>query len=285
MRLTSYLGSLVAAFALLPAAGALAADYDPPIVIEDAAEYVPVELGSGWYLRGDVGYAFSTSAPGNFTYRTYDATTANYADNVFTTGRLRTDFGVGVGFGYRFTDWIRADATVDWFRARFNGTTTSGAPCVDPLVDPAYAGTTCRSEDSGRAKALSFMANGYVDLGTYVGLTPYVGAGVGMTYLQWEQFTGNNYCVGATCPAGLVSTSTHASVKDWRFTYAAMAGISYDVNKNIKIDLGYRFRRISGGSMFGWDTVSAAAGATGVQGRHPGLSTHEVKIGVRYELW
>ena len=30
------------------------------------------------------------------------------------------------------------------------------------------------------------MANGYVDLGTYVGLTPYVGAGLGYTYVNWD---------------------------------------------------------------------------------------------------
>jgi len=46
--------------ASMPAA-AYAADYDPPIFVEEAAEYVPVEVGSGWYLRGDVGYVFDTS--------------------------------------------------------------------------------------------------------------------------------------------------------------------------------------------------------------------------------
>jgi len=27
--------------------------------VDQAPDYVPVEVGSGWYLRGDVGYAFS----------------------------------------------------------------------------------------------------------------------------------------------------------------------------------------------------------------------------------
>lgn len=285
MRLRSCLGSLLAAFAVLPAAGALAADYDPPIVIDDAPEHVPVELGSGWYLRGDIGYIFSTRANGDFTYRTFDPTTATYTENVFATGRLRSDFTAGVGFGYRFTDWIRADATVDYFRARFNGTTVSASPCVDPVAFPAFAGTTCRSEDTARAKGLSLMANAYVDLGTYVGITPYVGAGAGFTYLRWNEAAGSNFCVGATCPVGLISTAQHGWLKDWSFTWALMAGVSYDVNKNLKVDLGYRFRRISDGPMFGFDAASAAAGATGAQARHPGFSTHEFKVGLRYELW
>ena len=40
---------------------ALAADYDPPIVVDEAPRNVPVEVGSGWYLRGDVGYSFNQS--------------------------------------------------------------------------------------------------------------------------------------------------------------------------------------------------------------------------------
>ena len=51
---------------------ALAADYDPPIVIDAVDDYVPVEVGNGWYLRGDLGYAFSIGSGGKFTYRTFD---------------------------------------------------------------------------------------------------------------------------------------------------------------------------------------------------------------------
>ena len=40
------------------------------------------------------------------------------------------------------------------------------------------------------AAALSFMVNGYVDLGTYVGFTPYVGGGLGYTYIDWGTLSG-----------------------------------------------------------------------------------------------
>lgn len=285
MNLKSTLGLLLAGLALTPAA-AIAADYDPPMVIEQqAAEYVPVEVGSGWYLRGDVGYAAATRTSGNFTYRTFDAGTATYSDNLFTTGRLRNDFTFGIGFGYRLNEWFRADATVDIFHGRFNGTTNSAAPCIDPVFVPAFAGTSCRSEDSQRAQGLSFLANGYVDLGTYVGITPYVGAGAGFTRLQWNALSNSSYCVGATCPTAFVGTATHAGEKSWAFTYAAMAGFAYDVSKNIKLDLGYRYRRIAGGPMFGFDALPTALGAVGTQGRHPAFSSHEFKVGLRYELW
>ncbi|MBA3448215.1 MAG: porin family protein, partial [Pseudaminobacter sp.] len=159
-----------AAFAGLGTAQAIAADYDPPIFVEEAAEYVPVEVGSGWYLRGDVGYILSTEM-GDVSYRTFDPITATYGDASFDEVDLDGDFTWGGGFGYRYNDWIRGDLTVDGFRARFDGSTSSATPCS---ADPIFAGTSCRSEDGTSVSAISLMANGYVDLGTYVGITPYV---------------------------------------------------------------------------------------------------------------
>jgi opacity protein-like surface antigen len=70
-----------------------------------------------------------------------------------------------------------------------------------------------------------------------------------------------------------------------RVTFALMAGTSYDLTKNLKLDVGYRYSRIKGGDMFGFDSGTAALGATGVQGSHGDLSTHQVKAGLRYEIW
>jgi opacity protein-like surface antigen len=134
------------AVALTPAIAAdYQYDYDPPIFVEQMPEYVPVEVGSGWYLRGDVTYNFSRP-----THR-------------FTIGGISANnqrFGGGIGAGYHFSDLFRADATIamvaqDHFR--------SGATSFDHTL---WAG----------------MVNAYVDLGTVAGFTPYVGAGLGVAY-------------------------------------------------------------------------------------------------------
>ena len=258
---------------------AQAADYDPPIIIDEAPDVVPVEIGSGWYLRGDIGYSLKTSAGDPYVYRTFDG--VNYGSAAFDSVSLSEDFSFGIGAGYSFTDWLRADVTVDRFSASFSGTTSSAAPCPG-----SPAGTTCRSEDASELTGYSVLLNGYVDLGTYVGFTPYVGAGVGYTYLRWDDLANNAYCSGAACPTpASVGTSTHGGESDWRFTYALMAGMSYDFSNNMKVDLGYRYRNVDGGDMFGWDAATAAAGATGVQGTDSDLSSHEIRIGLRYELW
>ena len=53
--------------------------------------------------------------------------------------------------------------------------------------------------------------------------------------------------------------------------------------KNLKVDLGYRYRRIDGGPMFAFDPATIAAGASGTQGDDPGFTSHEVSVGLRYD--
>ena len=135
--------------------------------------------------------------------------------------------------------------------------------------------------------AISVMANGYLDLGTYVGITPYVGGGVGYSHVSWSNLNDRFFCVDDAnlCTVGPAGTDTHRGVSDWRFTYALMAGVAYDLTPDLKVDLGYKYRHIDGGDMFRWPFDKAAAGATGIQGKDGGLSQHEIRVGLRYEIW
>lgn len=268
---------------LLLAAGTMraeAADYEPPVVeapiIQDAPEFVPVEIGSGWYLRGDVGYAI-TNATSAFTFRAFNAGT--YTPGTFTSGAYTGDLTFGVGFGYRFTDVLRADVTADNFSLRFNGARAFGSPCPGEA-----AGTTCAATDSAPLNAWSIMANGYVDVGTIAGFTPYLGAGAGMTYANWGTATSTYGCTGGPCAVG-TQVMAHQGIDSWRFTYQAMAGFAYDVSRNLKLDFGYTFRHVGGGDMFAFAAASQLAGASGIEARDPGFNQHVFKIGLRYELW
>ena len=277
MKLTLHIALSLAA--IMPFS-ARAADYDPPIFVEEAAEYVPVEIGSGWYLRGDVGYVFDKNSDG-VDYTFTDPVSLLEESASFTSASIDTDFTWGGGFGYRFTDYFRADATVDGFRADFNGSTASDETCGGLPNDD----TTCRSENSSEVSAVSVMANGYVDLGTYVGFTPYVGAGAGFSYLSWDDLNDTTYCVDGgvdVCvpPGATVGSTSHAGENGWRFTYALMAGVAYDISKNFKLDVGYKYRSIDGGNMFGWDSSDEFG-----DGSHGNIDTHEVRLGLRYELW
>jgi opacity protein-like surface antigen len=270
-----------AALSLAFLAPAAAADYEPQVVVNPPDQFVPVEVGNGWYLRGDVGFAFARNM-GDVDYRTFDIVGGTYTSGRLDNADLDTGMTYGVGFGYTFNQWLRSDITLDGFNTDFNGRVASTDPC-----DGAPAGTTCNTTASGSVSALSLMANGYIDLGTYVGLTPYVGAGAGISRVKWGGFTENTYCVDdtTTCGAALLGTTRHSGKTDYRFTYALMAGLAYDISTNLKLDIGYKSTHVAGGDMFNWDSASAAAGATGTQGRDDGFSSQEVRIGLRYELW
>ncbi|MCO5070996.1 MAG: porin family protein [Rhizobiaceae bacterium] len=277
MKFTNHVASLLLA-AAIPFAPAFAADYDPPVVIDDAPEMVPVEVGSGWYLRGDLGYVISSKMD-NPVYRIIDPASGTYSLSGFQ-GEMDNPFTFGAGFGYHFNDLLRADLTVDGMRSGFDGRGASGSPCSGGLH-----GTGCRSESDSEMSAVSFMANGYVDLGTIAGLTPYVGAGAGYTYVSWDSLDTNYYCTGACGGVGLVGQTQNGGTTDWRFTWQAMAGVAYAINSNLKLDLGYRYRQISEGDMFKWNAAEQALGATGNKGIDGDLSQHEIRIGLRYDLW
>jgi outer membrane autotransporter protein len=133
---------------LLLSLPARAADYEPPIVVE--APEVPVEVGSGWYLRGDVAYSF-------------DRTEVDFS-GLAAVDESRVDFGGDGGVGYHFTDYLRGDVTLA-FLSRDRLTFDNG-------VDFAQLET----------QSWNGMANAYLDLGTYSGFTPYVGVGLGILY-------------------------------------------------------------------------------------------------------
>jgi len=263
---------------LMPAA---AADYEPQVVVNQPAQFVPVEVGNGWYLRGDVGYAVTRSM-GDVDYRTFDIAAGTYTSGGLDRADLDSGMTYGIGFGYTFNPWLRSDITLDGFTADLHGRVASADAC-----DGAPAGTTCCTSGSGSVWTRSLLANGYVDLGTYAGLTPYVGAGAGMSRVKWGNFSENTYCVdgAGTCTDALLGTTRHSGKSDYRFTYAFMAGLAYDISQNLKLDIGYKYTHVAGGDTFNWDTASAAAGATGTQGRDDGFSSQEVRVGLRYELW
>lgn len=198
-------------------------EYDPPIFVEKMPDYVPVEVGSGWYLRGDVSYSVQ-----NPTYR-------------FTMGAVSANnqrFGGGGGIGYHFSDLFRADATINLVAMDYFGAGPS------TLNHTLWTG----------------MINAYLDLGTIAGFTPYVGAGAGVAYSRDRiDF------------AGIHDRNEHQV----RFAYTLNAGMAYRMTDNLSLDAGYQF--LSSPQMRYHDV---AAGLD----RH-GVSHHQVRVGLRYDLW
>lgn len=292
MTIKSRIALALAAAFLLPLTPAGAADYDPPIYVDQAPDYQPVEVGSGWYLRGDVGYAFSHK---------FDDTSNNPG---FSSSQ--TLFDGSIGMGYHFNDYFRADLNFGILPSNKFGDsvdTTCAGSTTTTTVDNVSGSITsqittrpttqpCKGSSNASNNAYSLMANGYVDLGTYVGITPYIGAGAGVVYSKRSSTVGAKNCVPSNSsvvsngntittqfncddPAGYDGQASSKASYD--FAYALAAGLSYQVTKNLSVDLGYQYFAVPGAEYVAYDN-----GAFDV---HKGVNYQTVKLGLRYDLW
>ena len=75
-------------------------------------------------------------------------------------------------------------------------------------------------------------------------------------------------------------TTVHGGAENWRFAWALMAGTSYCLTNELKLDVGYRYSHINGGRMFELASVVGGAGP----GFDDGFDVHEARAGLRYQF-
>ncbi|UCI27246.1 outer membrane protein [Mesorhizobium sp. B2-8-5] len=257
---TARMALLAALFAGL--AGPLFAADLPEPQIEEApppvVEQQPIDVG-GWYIRGDIDYHWSHF--GGSDYTTYNAA-APQIPGSFATGKLKGSFSAGAGVGYQVNQYFRTDVTFDWMgKSDFQGSTNGF--CATPTVH------ACTSSDTSSYSAMLLLANAYVDIGTWHGVTPYVGAGIGGAWVKWDTLHNTDDD----------GSFEHSGGKGWRFAYALMAGASYCLTDQVKLDVGYRYSHINGGKMFEYASDSNVG-----PGYDHGISVHEVRGGLRYQF-
>ena len=247
--------ALIAALFAGAAGPAFAADpYYPPVEPAPPVVVEPVATFGGWYIRGDLDYHWSDFRGAN--YILYDPAGSS---NDFDSGDLDGTGSIGLGIGYQINKYLRADLTGDyWFDADFNGH-TSAEDCGN--------GNPCSSNDSSQMSAFLLLANAYVDLGTWHGITPYVGAGIGGANVKWDDL--KNSIDG--------DVTSHSGGSEWRFAYGLMVGASYCLTDQLKLDAGYRFSQIDGGKMFGYNNGAGP-------GYDKGFYTNEIRAGLRYQF-
>jgi opacity protein-like surface antigen len=229
-------GAFVIASLVGLSAGALAADMpgNPPPLPLPGRTLTPIDLSTGWYLRGDLAYRFGR---GN---------EAEPAPGFLPQGgqKFGNTIAGGLGAGIK-TGWLRTDFTVD---------------IATPMKYEANDGTT-----SAKISAATFLFNGYLDLGSWYRITPYIGAGVGTARMQIRDY------VSTTAPP---FTGDSGRTK-WNFAWAGMAGLAYAISPNTMVDLGYRY--INFGDV---TTETDAFGSMTLKQ----VAAHEVRVGLRWSF-
>jgi opacity protein-like surface antigen len=245
---------LVGALSAAVASPALAADMLFPPTLLEAGRPGIVELGTGWYLRGDAAYV---------DYITPKDRGAAI-DRTFANVKLDQTWSAGGGFGYKFTNLFRADVTADYHgESTFAGTSS-------------LAGIETR-RDWGKFDSTTALVNGYIDLGDWGGITPYVGAGAGAAVSRLYEYQSELTCLTRAC--GVLGKHAAVPVRgrtSYDFAWALMAGVAVDVGGGFKVDVGYRYLNLGEAQM----RYPGADAAT----RTKDLDAHEIRIGLRYMI-
>lgn len=246
------------ALALFAANAANAADYSqpmppppPPVLVQPAPQFA-----SGWYLRGNVGVGINNAY--ELDYLKNPANPKN--DFQFESKSIADTFFIGGGAGYEWNNWLRFDATAE-YRAKsrvyaFGSYTSGGGTFLDTY--------------EGQLSSWVFLANAYVDLGTWNCFTPFVGAGIGGAYNTLSNFTD----IGIpTAGRGFGRNPS-----EWNMAWALYAGIAYDVSKNFKVELTYRY--LDYGSIT--DTVDCVGGCNPDSYKFKNLTSNDIMLGLRW---
>ena len=257
MRLNMVFGAavLAATCGARRAPAARAADMAPLYAPADgyAEPEQPLEFGTGWYLRGDGGFSEEDRPKLNATTGTFspDATQAGYS--------------LGLGAGYKFNSFFRADITADYLDPF---TYNASLPC----------GSLCDENLQTRIWRWDGLVNGYFDLGTWSGITPYIGAGAGFSGTHQDGTVGVS---GGPIPSpildprtGTLVTQSVPSRTDYQFAWAAMAGFSYAFSPHMLLDVGYRYL----------DLGKTAIPLFPVTSVTKNLTSQQVRIGIRYMI-
>jgi opacity protein-like surface antigen len=230
--------------------------YAPPVV----------EDFGGWYLRGDIGFSNQRVDRLN-----------NALDSTLTSSAQRNNFNsagiFGLGVGYKFNNWFRADVTGEYRgNSQFFGT--------DHIT---FAGGVGTDTYNATKSEWVVMANAYVDLGTWWCITPFIGAGVGGARVAINGFTDQGIALNGGVGPALPGLAYGDNFAKWNFAWAVHAGLAYKVTPNFTVELAYRYLDMGDGmtgDLRAFDGTNTIYNPTTFKN----ITSHDLKLGVRWDL-
>jgi opacity protein-like surface antigen len=253
----------------------------PPL--PEAPALPPAQSAGNWYVRGDLGVgSYSTSrwtqalsglAPGD-----------QLLTGGFTSKSIRDSTFFGAGLGYELHPWLRADITAE-YRASADLRGTFQERLFNPSAPLAFLGQTAFA---GSLQTTVVMANAYGDIGTWYGFTPYLGAGIGLARHELGAVNGTGFAVtgttftSANAPNGTpvpIALSAGPDKTRTNIAWAFMAGLSYSISPNLKLDLGLRHLNL-GSIRSGAINCLCRESSPGFKAG--GVASNEIRLGVRW---
>ena len=263
----------LAGVSALAATTAFAADFPPPMPPPMPAPIpVPVETG-GWYLRGDVGVSAQF-----FNDFDHHQTNSNFiwpASWRIDQREIGDAAFVGFGVGYSWNNWFRFDVTAEHrtnVKVKVLGSYVEFCPggrCFD-LYDIFHSSNV-------------FLANAYLDFGTWWCVTPFIGVGVGGANHRLNAATDIGFIANGSTGFGFASTDAST----WELAWAAHAGLAYNVSSNFKVEFAYRYLHMDSPNTAVINCNSIGCANTGGPAAFytlKDMQSHDIKIGMRWML-
>jgi opacity protein-like surface antigen len=247
---------------------AQAADLLPPPPPMEPAPMMSADF-SGWYLRGDVGMAIQSGnlspsiSPNPLIGAPADAF------NSFYNPSLSASALFDVGVGYQINNWLRFDVTGEYrAKAHFHGQQVA-----------TFGGIILPDDYHASKSEWLFLANAYVDLGTWWCVTPFIGAGVGGSYNKISSFTD----IGATqVGATILSTTYGNDASKFNFAWAVYAGLAYQVTPSFTVELAYRYLNLGSATTGPTNSFDGVTVVNGTPFQFNNLTSQDIKLGVRW---
>lgn len=230
----------------------------------------PPPSGRAWYLKGTIGMknpevgsieGVGGIGPGS------DGFTVHHED-------IKSTALYGFGIGVEHSRWLRFDVTGEYRGKQLFLAQDSyiQGDCAAQSEPGELCGT---NEHTADLESWLGLFNVYVDLGTWRGITPYVGGGVGIAYIDVQGYKDINV------PASSVfyGDADHSSTN---FAWALYAGLSYDVTPQFTVDLAYRYTDLGSaetGPATAYDGSSTLGGL-----EIKDITSHDLLLSARYRL-
>jgi opacity protein-like surface antigen len=233
----------------------------------------PPPSGRAWYLKGTIG--MKNPEPGSI-WTDGTGVGDGYDSGIFTVHHedIKSSSLYGFGIGIEHSRWLRFDVTGEYRGKQLfvaQDSYNNGGGC-GVGVPGANCGT---NEYTADLESWLGLFNAYIDLGTFRGLTPYVGAGIGVAGIDVQGFKDVNVPAGSVFYGDRDKYSTN-------FAWALYAGVSYDVTPQFTLDLGYRYTDLGSVETGTATAFDGSSSYNGLQIRD--IVSHDLLFSARYRL-
>ena len=192
---------------------------------------------------------------------------------------------IDVGVGYRFNNYFRADVTGEYRGSALftaNQSYNIGAFATDQYGNPPPNGARAYDYYSAHIRSIVGLVNGYVDVGTWYGVTPFFGAGVGVANVGVRNLTDISYGSGAAYGAGNGGGGFAPDHSQTNFAFALMAGLDFAVTPNVTLELGYKY--LNEGNVSSSPIACASSPSCPNEVQHYKLQSNDIRLGFRYSF-